>query len=432
MKINQGRATLEGVEQFLALSRKLDGSGPKYLQEIRSAAAQKFGQLGFPEPRDEEWKYTAIGPVTHFGAALDAPLHLNGEAADIGKYLHGPLRLAFVNGAFTVELSSVDNLPDGVIVSNLAPYFEHEAVRSHLNQIAGTTNDDAPTALNAALIEDGAFIYVPANVALETPIELLFYTIGDGAGSVQPRVLIVAERGASVTVSETHAGRGQYFSNLVTEVFVGENASVDHYKMLQESDSAFHIGTLQVLARRDSRFASHAMNLSGRIVRSNANARMEGENAEVTLNGVVLGRGEAHIDNHTAMDHASPHCASREKYAHILSDQSQAVFNGKIFVRLDAQKTDAVQSNRTLLLSRDAVINTKPQLEILADDVKCTHGATIGQIDEGALFYLRARGIPEAQARALLTYAFAEEVLTDVKVEWLKESVEAELLAWLS
>jgi len=213
---------------------------------------------------------------------------------------------------------------------------------------------------------------------------------------------------------------------------VGDGAWVDHYKMLRESDAAFHIGTLQVLAGRNSRFASHSVNLSGRIVRLNANARMEGEGAEVTLNGVVLGRGAAHIDNHTAMDHASPRCTSHERYAHILDGQSEAVFNGKIFVRVDAQKTDAVQSNRTLLLSRDAVINTKPQLEILADDVKCTHGATIGQLDEGALFYLRARGIGEDQARAMLTYAFAEEVLEAVKLDWFKQSVEAELTAQLN
>ncbi len=428
MKIDQGRATLEGVEEFLALSKKLATSGPKYLQELRAASAQKFGAMGFPLPRDEEWKYTSILPMTRFGQALEPVLHLNGAANEIGKYLHGALRLAFINGQFTVELSNVEHLPEGVIVSNLAPYFEHEAVRSHLNSIAGTTNDDAPTALNAALIEDGAFVFVPANVHLEAPVELLFYSVGDGVGSVQPRVLIVAEAGASLTVSETHVGQGMYFSNAVAEVFVGDGASVDHYKMLRESDAAFHIGTLQVLARRDSRFASHSVNLSGRIVRLNANARMEGENAEVTLNGVVLGRGEAHIDNHTAMDHASPRCASRERYAHILADQSEAVFNGKIFVRLDAQKTDAVQSNRTLLLSRDAVINTKPQLEILADDVKCTHGATIGQLDEGALFYLRARGISEDQARAMLTYAFAEEVLEGVKLDWFREGVEAELL----
>jgi Fe-S cluster assembly protein SufD len=430
MKKNQGRATDQGVAEFLAHAERLPAAG-KYLQDLRTAGRTKLEQIGFPTPRDEEWKYTDITSVTRFSGALAGVSSLNGSAGEVGKYLHGALRLVFVNGAFSPEASQVENLPPGVTVANLSSQWSSEAVGKYLGRAAGIANDDGPTALNTALVQEGALIHVAANVNFESPVEVLFYTRGDGAGATQPRVLVVAERGAQATVCETHAGSGAYFSNGVTEVFVGDNAFVDHYKLVRESDAGLHIGTLQVLAGRDARFSSHSLNLSGRLIRNNASARMDGEGASVTLNGVVLGRGEAHVDNHTAMDHARAHCTSHEKYAHILGGTSTAVFNGKIFVRPDAQKTDAVQSNRTLLLSPDATINTKPQLEILADDVKCTHGATIGQLDPTALFYLQARGIDKEQARALLTYAFAEEVLEGVRLDWLKESVEAELLAWL-
>jgi Fe-S cluster assembly protein SufD len=426
MKISEGRATLQGVEEFLSRAQALESQGPQYLQELRSTAREKLQSKGFPTPRDEEWKYTDITPVTHFTQAPTSVQNLNGAAPLAGKYLHSQTRLAFVNGEFSRELSQTDNLPEGVTIGDLASHFEHSAVTQHLGQYAGTLNDDAPTALNSALLQNGAFIHVASNAQL-AEVDVLFLSVGDGKSSTQPRVLVVAERGAQLSLVETHTGSGSYFSNALTEIFAGENAQVDHNIVLAHSDEGLHIGTLQVEARRDARVSSHALNLSGRLLRHNANARMGGENVHVTLNGIVLGRGEQHIDNHTAMDHALPHCTSHEGYAHILDGKSTAVFNGKIYVRPDAQKTDAVQSNRTLLLSNDATINTKPQLEIFADDVKCTHGATIGQMDEAALFYLRARGIGEKQAQALMTHAFANEVLQEMRHEWLHELVEQEL-----
>lgn len=430
-------ATRQGVATYLAHAEALSrDEAPDWWQALRENGRHRFAQLGFPTSRDEEWKYTDTSAMAHLPQAVQSTLNgsagPNGKADDISKYFNGSsTRLVFVNGRFAPELSSSEELPDGVIVRNLREARDMEAAQNHLARYAHQTNDDGFTALNTAMLDEGVFVHVAANVVLEAPIEVLYYSDGEQTFTSHPRTLVVVEQGAQITISETFAGRGTYFCNTVTEVVVGANARVDHYKVQQESEQGLHVGTLQVEAARDAEFRSHSLNLGGRVVRNNANARLGGENIHVTLNGLVLTRGHQLVDNHTAMDHAQPHCTSHERYAHILNGHSTAVFNGKIFVRIDAQKTDAVQSNRTLLLSPDAVINTKPQLEILADDVKCTHGATIGQLDEEALFYLRARGIDVAQAQALLTYAFAEEVLEGVRIEALKERMEQELLTRL-
>ena len=273
---------------------------------------------------------------------------------------------------------------------------------------------------------------MPNGCEIEQPIHLLFFTDANETPLFDaPRVLALAGAGSRATIIEHHAGRGNYFSNGVTEIVVGANAQIEHTRLQMESDEAFHIGTLQVQQARDCRFSSHAIDFGGRLARSNAIAVMGGGNIECTLNGLYVTRGEQVIDNHTVMDHAEPNCNSYEVYTGILGDSSRGIFNGKIFVRRDAQKTDAKQSNRNLLLSDDAQINTKPQLEIYADDVKCTHGATIGQLDDEALFYLRARGIPQKEARALLIHAFAREAMEGIAVESVLNYLEKELFARL-
>jgi Fe-S cluster assembly protein SufD len=409
---------------------------PPWLNELRAQGRARFAELGFPTTRDEEWKYTDVTPIANL--SLAAQPGLNGSGINLESFLFGDVhRLVFIDGRFSAEQSEIGELPAGVVVGSLAASIanNHQAVQAHLGRYATYTNDDAFTALNTAFLHDGAFIFVPNGVALERPVEVLWIASGHAETPAQhPRNLFVVGDNAQFTLVQVFAAQGQnvHFTNAVTEVVVGANSHVDQYTVQMENDHALHVGTLQVHAQRDSSFRSHTLTLGGRLIRNNANAVMQGENIDCTLNGIVLGQGEQHVDNHTVMDHAMPHCTSHELFVHILDDRSTGVFNGKIFVRIDAQKTDAVQSNRTLLLSPDATINTKPQLEILADDVKCTHGATIGQLDETALFYLRARGISAAEARNLLTYAFAAEALEGVRIEALRERLEQELLKRLA
>ncbi len=283
---------------------------------------------------------------------------------------------------------------------------------------------------------DGAYLYIPEGAVIETPIEILFISAGDASSVAmsQARTLIVAGERSQVRVVETYAALrgGTYFTNAVTEVFAGENAVVDHYKVQQEGLEAFHVATMQINAQRSANVSTHSFSLGGKLVRNDVNAVLDGEGAEVTLNGLYLADGDRLVDNHTVIDHAKAHCPSHEIYKGIIGGKARAIFNGKIIVRQDAQKTDAKQTNRALLLSDSASINTKPQLEIFADDVKCTHGATIGQLDEEAIFYLRARGLTHFEARDLLIHAFAGEVIDRVKIEDLRRGLEAELYAQLA
>jgi Fe-S cluster assembly protein SufD len=361
------------------------------IARLRQAGIAAFGQLGFPGPRDEDWKFTSL-----------APLH----------------RHAFPHEAAPPVLPAA---PQGAVVCSLAEGLAKHGAEPFLGRIADHRSLPL-VALNTAFLSEGVFIRVPQGVACEEPI-----LIDHPPGGFR-RVLIVVEAGAQVAVAERFAGTGVYFTCAVTEAHVGESASLDHYKSQRESGEAFHLGTLAVQMERASRFSTHYLGLGGALVRHEARVLFRGEGAEATVNGLYQAAGSQHLDNHTVIDHAVPHCASHELYKGILDGKSHGVFNGKIFVRQDAQKTDAKQSNQTLLLSDEATINTKPQLEIFADDVKCTHGATVGQLDEGQLFYLRSRGIGEAQARALLTFAFANDVVSRVKVPALRRELEAALL----
>ena len=304
------------------------------------------------------------------------------------------------------------------------------AVALHLGRLA-RIESQAFTALNTAFLCDGAVVEVASGVVVDTPIHLLFVT-RSGAAPVlsQPRVLVVAGAHSQVRVVESYAGDGEtpYLSNTVTEVSVGDAALIDHYTLVREADAAFRVGSLHVTLGRASNFSSHIITLGGAIVRNEARVVLAGEGGECALNGLYLANGRQLVDNQTTIDHVQPHCDSHELYKGILGGRSRAVFNGKIIVRLDAQKTNAKQSNKTLLLSEDAQITTKPQLEIFADDVKCTHGATVGQLDQDALFYLRSRGLARDQARQLLTHAFAADLLGHIKVEAIRSQLDALLL----
>jgi Fe-S cluster assembly protein SufD len=304
-------------------------------------------------------------------------------------------------------------------------------VEPHLTRLA-TFERQAFTALNTALFEDGAFLFVPAKLVVETPVHVLHIATAAGAVS-HPRALLVANEDSQVRIVESFVGLGaeEYFANAVTEVVVGPHAIVDHYRIQRESLQAYHVGSLHVRMERSATFSSHSITLGGALTRNDVFAVLDGEGGECTLNGLYVADGRRLVDNHTTIDHAKPHCDSHEVYKGILAGRAQGVFNGKIMVRPDAQKTDAKQTNRALLLSDAAQINTKPQLEIFADDVKCTHGAAVGQLDEDAIFYLRSRGLDLAQARTVLIQAFAGDILSRIRLEPLREQLEAEMLAIL-
>jgi Fe-S cluster assembly protein SufD len=355
----------------------------------------------------------------------------------LGSFLYAdaPSRLVVINGRFSPELSRTGKLPPGMRFGSLATAIAEEGdiVARFLGQLADFGTRPF-AALNTAFLQDGAFVYIPEGAVLESPLQLMFVSSSETPVMSHPRSLIIAGAESQARLVETYVGpRGEAgFTNAVTEVFAGENAVVDHHKVQEESVAAFHIASMHAHLSRSSNFSSHSFTLGGRIVRNDVITTLDGDGAECTLNGLYLADGDRLVDNHTIIDHAKPHCSSHEIYKGILGGRARAIFNGKIIVRQDAQKTDAKQTNRALLLTDDASINTKPQLEIFADDVKCTHGAAIGQLDEDALFYLRARGLTLAEARDMLIHAFAGDILDRVRIEPLRRALEAELYAQLA
>jgi Fe-S cluster assembly protein SufD len=403
---------------------------PNALASLRDDAFHCFDRLGFPTTRMEDWRFSNVAPIaqTPFVAPERTPTY--GQAAldalSLPK-LGGP-ELVFVNGWFMPGLSTTDGLPAGVRARSLAEVLvsDPDTVLPHLGRLARIENH-AFTALNTAFLRDGAVIEIGAGIVVDAPIHLVFITTGGGVPVMsQPRALVLADANSQVRVVESHAGEGDtpYLNNTLTEIVVADGAVVDHYAIVREAQAGFRIGGLFARLGRASNFSSHAITLSGAIVRHEAHVVLDGEGAVCTLNGLYLGNGQQLVDNQTTMDHAKPHCDSYELYKGILSGRSRAVFNGKIIVRLDAQKTDAKQSNKALLLSEDAQVTTKPQLEIFADDVKCTHGATVGQLDAESLFYLRSRALSEAQARQLLIHAFAADLLSHIKIDAVRRQLD--------
>ena len=407
---------------------------PAALASLRDDAFSCFNRLGFPTTRLEAWRYTNLAPIAQ--TAFMAPTAGAGDTSTDLDALHMPRlggpELVFVNGAFAPALSTTDGLPAGVRTRSLAAALadDAETVASHLGRLA-RVESQAFAALNTAFLRDGAVVEVGSGVVMDTPIHLLFVT-RSGVEPVlsQPRVLVLTDANSQVRVVESHAGDGvtAYLSNAVTEISVGDHAVVDHYTVVGEAESAFRVGSLHATLGRASNFSSHTITLGGALVRNEASIVLAGEGGECMLNGLYLANGRQLVDNQTTIDHAQPHCDSHELYKGILDGRSRAVFNGKIIVRLDAQKTDAKQSNKALLLSENAQITSKPQLEIFADDVKCTHGATVGQLDTESLFYLRSRGLSRDRARQLLTHAFAADLLGHIKVEAIRVQLDALLL----
>lgn len=439
---------------FERIERDSADRQPQWINQIRKAAFGRFVELGFPTTRLEDWKYTNVAPIvkTPWGRAGQPWGTLPGEPLEPFTLEEvACAQLVFVNGHYSRELSSLQLLPEGVRVGSLATVLTSDpgSVEAHLAQYA-SYHDQAFVALNTAFMEDGAFVSIPKGTIVEAPIHLLFISCAsfdsaqdkpfgsadDGGGSAPvsyPRNLIVVGSHSQVRIVESYVGleHDVYFTNMVTEIVGGENAVIDYYKVQQESEAAFHVATVQAQLGRNSTFSSHAIDLGGALVRNNLGVALEGEGAECVLNGLYMVTGRQHVDNHTRIDHAQPHCSSRELYKGILDGKSRGVFNGKVVVHKAAQKTDAKQVNKNLLLSEDAVIDSKPQLEIFNNNVKCTHGTTIGQHDQDAMFYLRSRGLDLTAVRSLLTYAFASELLSRIKVGPVRTRLEALLLTRL-
>jgi Fe-S cluster assembly protein SufD len=422
----------EKTSSFVAALEKRPQGGPRWLEDLRARGAAKFTALGIPTVRDEEWRFTNAAPLAAIEFAPAEPISGAAERLNGFAYTDAPLRLVIVNGRFDTTLSRTKGLPAGIQAGSLGAALKDnpDVVQRFFGQLADFTTRSF-TALNTAFVQDGAFVHLPEGAVLDQPIHIVFVSGADGSRPMaHPRTLIVAGAGSQARIIESYIGAAgeTYFTNAVSEVFVGENAGLDHYKVQQESLDAFHVASLHVHTSRSSRFSSHSFALGGKFVRNDATALLDGEGGDCTLNGLYLADRDRLVDNHTTIDHAKPHNGSHEVYKGILGGTARAVFNGKIIVRQDAQKTDAKQTNRALLLSDDATINTKPQLEIFADDVKCTHGATIGQLDPDMLFYLRARGLSLHDARALLIQGFAGDLINRVKFEPLRARLEAALM----
>lgn len=427
------------LQRFRELEQKAGGKSPAWLKTLRTDAIHAFADLGFPTTRLEDWKYTNVAPIAGTTFRPGRSESNGGLARKLDRsplFNLGCSRLVFVNGCFSKELSSLSGLPDKVKVTSLADALAAGVapLADHLARHADFKNH-AFTALNTALFEDGALIEIPRGVVVQNPIHLLYVSTSSGEPHfAHPRNLILAGQESQTRVIETHLGLDEsaYFNNLVTEIVAGENSSVDYVKVQQESAAAYHIATVVAHQARNASVTTNSIALGALLGREDLTAVLDGEGAESLLNGLYVTTGSQLIDNHTVIDHSKPHCSSREFYKGVLDGKSTAVFNGKIIVRKDAQKTDSKQSDKNLLLSEDAVINTKPQLEIFADDVKCTHGATIGQIDPESVFYLRSRGIGLEEARNLLIVAFAGDIIDRVKFQPLRDRLKTELLARLA
>ncbi len=405
------------AETFDLLVKSAASREPAWLQTLRHAGFDRFSETGFPTTHDEDWRFTNISAIAQTNFHLNGALHRAPSSRQIEPYRipGSACQLVFVDGRFSDGLSSPAKLGAGIIVSSLAaaiadrPEQLEPYLGRHLN-----IQRDAFSALNTAFMEDGAFIHVGKGSALEAPVHVLFVsTAHDAPSMIHPRNLIVAEEGGHATIIEEYVSLGgaPALCNAATELIAGDNAVVSHYMIEREDAQAFNISTLRIEQGRSANISSHSVLIGGALVRNNVHPVLNGEGGECLINGLFIGNGGQHLDNYMLVEHAKPHCGSRQFYNGILDGSAHGVFHGRIVVHKDAQKTDAKQTNRNLLLSDRAQIDTKPQLEIYADDVKCTHGATIGQMEENALFYLRSRGIDEVAARSLLLMAFASECL---------------------
>jgi Fe-S cluster assembly protein SufD len=422
--------TTHFTDQFRVFSANGGGEGPAWLPALRKQAFDRFHTLGFPTTRDEDWHFTSVTPIAERTFKSVKPAATTLTANDLKPHLLDDEwhRLVFVNGRFEPSLSHFTGLPAEVHVSTLSEALraEPEWVKKHLGTLA-SFDRAAFTALNTAFVQDGVVVRVPKGVEVDVPLHILHLTDAHANGAaMHPRLLVVAEALSRVVLVESYTGLGasSYLVNAVAEVTLGSGARVDHYKIQREGQEAYHVGTVQVTQGRDSAYHSFSFAAGAALSRTNVYTKLAGTGGEARLNGLYILDGTQHADHQTFVEHLAESCASRELYKGILDGRSHGVFNGKVYVDPVAQKTDGKQTNKALLLSEQARVDTKPQLEIFADDVKCTHGATIGRLEELPLFYLKSRGIGAESARALLTYAFAAEVLETIEIDVLRLELE--------
>lgn len=424
---------------FEQMKPLLPGAHLPWLAQVREEALTALLDNGLPSLRDEDWKYTSIAPIEKARFDLTPTASEAIDAGDIAALaLPGARVLAFVDGRLAPELTRLGVLPDGVVVAGVAQMLEHDCERLRAPfgyPPAGYASGFA--AQNTAFMQDGAYVHLAAGCTLDEPLHLLFIATQANLAT-HVRSVVVAEAGSRVVIVEHHAalapalGRGAgYFSNVVTDIVAGRGATVEHYKLQQESTAAFHIAAVNARLGQDSRFVSASLALGGGLTRVDIDVALNAEGVQCSLDGLYMGDGRQHIDHHTRIDHARPRGTSREFYKGVLGGAARAVFNGKVIVRAGAQQSDAQQTNRNLLLSDQAEIDTKPQLEIWADDVKCGHGATVGQLDPDQVFYLRARGLDDAAARGLLVFAFANEVIERIALLPLRQRLDTLLRARL-
>jgi Fe-S cluster assembly protein SufD len=420
------------LQEFGARAGTATVDGPEWLEVLRRSAIERFALTGFPSSRDEEWRFTPIAPITKAAWRRSSGSAHDVTREDLSRFVFGHpewTTLVFVDGAYSEALSSGIAVGQGVRVGSLSDAFKSDipVLERYLARQAPVQASPF-TALSTAFMRDGSFLHVPRNVELARPVHMVFVSTSKAAGAVtHPRNLLVIEAGARASVIESYvtlAEGASYWTNAVTEVVAGAHSWIEHTRIQRESERAYHVGLTHVEQERDSHYRSFSLAMGGALARHNLTARLNGENVETLMYGLYLTRGQQVVDNHTAIHHDQPNCRSWEVYKGVLDGQSRAVFNGKVFVKPEAQKTDAKQTNRNLLLSDEAKVDTKPQLEIFADDVKCTHGATVGRLDDIALFYARSRGVPSAIAQLLLTYAFAAEVTSEVELQPVREELE--------
>jgi Fe-S cluster assembly protein SufD len=412
---------------------------PAWLRTAREAAFRKFESVGFPTARDEDWKYTNVTPIVRGNFS---PVMRNGTTPSfegrVAKSLYPETensRLVFVNGLLQQNLSSM-KLPDGVVVADLHDALRQPEYEGQIReQLSSSSEANGFTALNAALFSSGAFVLIRRGVEVAAPIHLLFTSsIENGMTPASfPRVVVIAEENSSATIVESYTGdREAYFTDTVVSVVVADGARIEHYKVQSESAAAFHVASTFATAGRNASYESTNINLGALLSRHDIAVTFQHEGASCAVDGLYLIGGDQHSDTHSVIDHASAHCTSRQLYKGVLDGKSHAVFNGKVFVRHGAQQTDAQQTNKNLLLSGEARVDTKPQLEIFADDVKCTHGAAVGQLNDDELFYLESRGINPGLARNMLTYGFAEEVIEKIKIDSIKKELDQAVMSSLS
>jgi Fe-S cluster assembly protein SufD len=417
------------LEQFTRIETQ--AGQPEWLLPIRRAGLARFGELGLPTLQHEDWRFTNVAAIAKlpFKPAFDASDEVTAEQLKDFAFAKLPgARLVFVNGHFAPKLSSVKKLPAGVRAGSLGAALTYDSalIEKHLGRYAQPA-DNGFAALNQAFFLDGGFVHVPAGVVVKEPIQFVHVATTRQSGAIfHPRNLVVAEANSQVTILESYValGGGGYFTNAVTELIAGENARLELVKFQDEAPDAFHIAAFHGEFGRASNVNVHSFALGGRLSRNNIRTKLAGEGLECILNGLYLTRGEQLADHHMVVEHAQPNCASHEYFNGILDDKSKGVFHGRIYVHPIAQKTDAKQTNKNLLLSDDATADTKPQLEIYADDVKCTHGATIGQLNDESIFYLRSRGIGPETARRMLIHAFAGEIIERIKHEPAREELD--------